>query len=433
MPQDAFKYLAKLNKERKDAIYTYMSEDASERKKMFDKEAEFLELAKELAENPVVGSQVVAIIKNTEIDEDIRKMAGLVGFTIDNKEVWRGVVEIVTNKSFFIDLSDDVLSILPGAKQKEIVSLYVNEFASEISLGEAGDVIFKNGYIDLAEAYIDNGVLVETKGASYVAQQVQAMLALNNHPQVKLLLEEKYKNENNIHNRRRIAYKLVLAGSQLGFDYCRENAFDEKDLFGYVTRCGGPEDIELIKSTIQHESVRDYPADYLRELFWYGNPRAFPWLFEMLDHPESDIRVLCHRLMLDFFDEESELRREGEELLAFDEDEGDEPTNAKQYKDFWLAKKQIVNESIDKGSRYYGSVLFDMREIWDYEKYSPQRGFARDRCNNLMIWTGQYFAYDEHALISKQLEQHKVIADWLDANHTRFFPGKWFRWGKELT
>ncbi len=430
MVDKSLELLAELNKERKQYIYKFITED-DKRYKMLEKEKEFLEFTQELANIPAIKTVIIETLKDTEVKKEIREMACLVGLYIDDKEFWQDIAEIVLNKDTYL-ATREILSLLDSTRQKEIIGLYLKNIQSKDSdfvnniFANLGNVIFNNNYFKYAEAFVQNNTLIDTKAVSHQAYQAQAMLAMTGNSKVFELMEEKFETLRR-YKKDCFAIYLILAKSQKAFDYAK--IADDKDLLGKVTRYGSPTDLENIKASIDRGKI-GYAGE---ELFWYGNPKAIPWYIEALDDEHVETREVFHKLLLDFFDEESELREEGEELLDFDEYDGDIPPSIQEFQSFWKNRRDEIDETINFNQRYLGSQEFDMQELWAYEKYSDRRGFVSDRRMLLMIWTGQYFAFDQHALISKQLEQYKVIEEWLEKHKDEFKKGRWYRWGKDIT
>ena len=155
---------------------------------------------------------------------------------------------------------------------------------------------------------------------------------------------------------------------------------DDKNLLGYVTRFGSPADLEAITAIVDAKES-DY---YHSELFWYGNPNAIPWFIKSLSAEDIYRRMEFHRLILDFFDEESDIRKKGSEFLEFDSDKEETFPPASKLQEFWSTHKKELDTLLDN-TRYYGSSIFNMHDTWAYEEYSDRRGFVSDRRLLLMI------------------------------------------------
>jgi hypothetical protein len=301
-----------------------------------------------------------------------------------------------------------------------------------------------NGYKEYLKYFFIDGELVELddKVAGF------ALLCRLGGEKEKSYMKNLFEQTKHPLLKEQIALELIHAKSTIAREYIKEfHTIKSYEAFAYMSFS---EDSTFIKETFlkkYNEPDGEFTAAFYRMFsVWYGNPKLIPFYQKMLH--DKDVAMQFNEILLRFFfyDEEMEplekLMEEWEETLEEIED-----TNKKEYKrrfeeesvkvqqeiiKFWKAKEDYISKTLDTNKRYYVDDPFDLTQIWTDEMvddFFPEH--AELTYKGLMLLTGEYFAFDVNGLRSRQLEQSKVILDYLEKHKEKFAAGNWTVWGMD--
>lgn len=404
-------------------------------------EENYLKSVHVLANNKKFVEEIMQMIRKNEFDKEIFIQQVCVVVLYSNNESY---AQEVVNLAVNMDVEfEKVLAVLEEAKQHKVIEILL-KFNTPKSLTTVAKCSVANGYKEYLKYFFIDGELVELddKVAGF------ALLCRLGGEKEKSYMKNLFEQTKHPLLKEQIALELIHAKVKEAREYIKEfHTIKSYEAFAYMSFS---EDSTFIKETFlkkYNESDREFTAAFYRMFsVWYGNPKLIPFYQKMLH--DKDVAMQFNEILLRFFfyDEEMEslekLMEEWEETLEEIED-----TNKKEYKrrfeeesvkvqqeiiKFWKAKEDYISKTLDTNKRYYVDDPFDLTQIWTDEMvddFFPEH--AELTYKGLMLLTGEYFAFDVNGLRSRQLEQSKVILDYLEKHKEKFAAGNWTVWGMD--
>ena len=214
------------------------------------------------------------------------------------------------------------------------------------------------------------------------------------------------------------ANHLLYLKDEKGFsvyhDYIKN---DERDgTIGFnIGKYDNPNNVKYLFDRLAVCHDYDYIADTILSIGFFGDPINIPKLLPYLRHENSNIRIKTHMALEQFnidANDEVDANDETEDLYSF-------------WSKWWLDNESKFN----KRYRYRDGEPFDITSILSELLDNDIEG-KRAAHESLIVYTGQYFPFDEYAYLQKQLQQFDVWKEWIEKNREKLPIGKWFCWGQ---
>lgn len=411
MPRVTLEYVAEKYRERNNLFMDLKWEE------MLKKEEEFVTLCKELASKEAMILSL-PIFLNTEKKSLADELVWDIGAYIlllskDSKSI----------KKFKARISNQIVSLLNEKNQKE----YINSKIEENDSVGITFLITRNNYVEYIDEIIKNMNEEEDLRGKY---DYFEMLAAFKEEKFYPLFLDAFKNEEEEFQKEMLAYGLLNAPLPPIWKYYQTKISNKEEeeahqFFEIVASYGSPSDWGYIKKLINNSwNNSDALIMTAYNLGDFGYVGGFDIYLKMLTHSEEEVRQTYHNLMLNFFYTDENFLEEAKEIENFE---------ITTLVDFWKNKKEYISQKLDKDVHYWNGEPFDLLKIAEYKGASSVIGELNYAVNSLRIWTGENFAFDNHALFKKQFEQYEAIKQWLRDNKERFPAGRWYRWGVDVT
>ena len=412
MPKQALEYALELYNKRDD-LYMDLKHD-----ELIKKEHEFVAYCQELADNPAMRQVLPDFLMNLADDDDSRqllRMGQYIALLTQDDALWWKIRDAGANKAF---------SMLTEEEQKWIINLYIatNKFPNRVFY------LIRNNYY---KEYLDNLInqLRQKEGEGrYDYYETLAQWHVESlYPEMLTAFGE----ETTLYNKGRLAYQLLPAPLPEVWQVIQDLATNEDSYVAHpkaelLCAYGSPSDFSHIQRFLKNAwDIPGYILYVAQQLGDLGYAGGFNTYYQMLDHPDWDVREKFHRLMLNFFDKKDPNLEDAWALL-------DEETDGKTFQRYWSGKAAYANKTLDPELHYWNGKPFDLLAFAEYWEDSSTIGMLDHAVTNLRIWTGGEFPFDPNALYERQFAQYEAMKDWLRDNRERFPPGHWYRWGERL-
>lgn len=411
MPKQALEYALELYKKRDD-LYMDLKHD-----ELIKKEHEFVAYCQELADNPAMRQVLPDFLKNLATDNYSRKLSHMgqyVALLTQTHEIWDGLKDLIFSKA---------VAMLTEAQQKQVVDWYIGVD----NFYWVDNLVERNHY----KEYLDNIIqqLRQKEGKDrYNYYQTLAQWHVESlYPEMITAFSE----ESNLTRKDRLSYQLLPAPLPEVWQFIQDLATNENSYVAHPNAellCiyGSPSDFSHIQRFLKNAwDIPGYLLYVAQQLGDLGYAGGFNTYYQMLDHPDWDVREKFHRLMLNFFDKRDSNLEDAWALL-------DEETDGKTFQRYWSGKATYANKTLDPELHYWNGKPFDLLAFAEYWEGSSTIGMLDHAVTNLRIWTGGEFPFDPNALYERQFAQYEAMKDWLRDNRERFPPGHWYRWGERL-
>lgn len=417
MPEQSLNLLLKYNQARLDEECDC---DGNADDQSLSKEAAFIDLAKTLAAHEQVISQLIPMLENPALTVKQKQMVFYLLLLGDEHGLKKQALEAHFSESETAFDLLPALALLADEQQAETLEQLAAINASTARKTLAGYFLMNAGGEKYSHLLLDS----HTGKALDEGEVFDTFVACFGTSQAKQQLLSRFKGEQG-DKKTALANALLFAESLDALHWLCSKEGMLKDYCQSFARLSSPaeyDNLDLLGNPAIDESTLLAIADALK---WYGNPQSVSLLRQGTEHESPKVQQAFHRLLMAFFDDKDGAVFEGFLLL---EDEAISQNNdTTRLKAFWTSKTITLTEQLSD-QRYFQNQPFNIKALfkdyigtrspYDLSEHTSFSQFVR----YLSLWTGHYFYYDEHALVSKQCQQTKVIKDWLDAN--AFEPGR---------
>ncbi len=280
----------------------------------------------------------------------------------------------------------------------------IDEQSTKIMLSS---VIANNALIgDFFEYYVND--------LNMRCSQIYRMLGFGCLVSKDFLQNEFYRYDEDSFNRAIISLSKLMLGEKSAFDYYK-NAIDKRYEDGTLSydlgRFGGASEIAFLKNVVNEVNDTSYLKDLLTGIGFTGDIGCVEILFKYLSHENFDVRVSASDAI--------------SEIVGYcDIDDSDNPLYLTSKWREWL---QVNLDRFDDGVRYTRGDRFDLQEE-ARQMMNTDSASRKAIHQSLIIYTGQYFPFDEKRYWVDQVAQAKVWVDFIDRQN---FPvGKWLFHGE---
>ena len=409
MPKQALEYALELYNKRDD-LYMDLKHD-----ELIEKEHEFVAYCQELADNPAMRQVLPDLLKTLKEDDYSRlRMGQYIALLTQDGSLWEKIRDAGASDAF---------SMLPEKQQK----LIINQYIGWGKFPRVEGLITKNHYTE----YLDNVVKQLRQEKDNDRYDYYAILAQWHVESLYPEMLTAFGEETTLYKKGWLAYQLLPAPLPEVWQVIQDLATNEDSYVAHpkaelLCTYGSPSDFSHIQRFLKNAwDIPGYILYVAQQLGDLGYAGGFNTYYQMLDHPDWDVREKFHRLMLNFFDKKDPNLEDAWALL-------DEETDGKTFQRYWSGKAAYTNKTLDPELHYWNGKPFDLLAFAEYWEGSSTIGMLDHAVTRLRIWTGGEFPFDSYALYERQFAQYEAIKDWLRDNRERFPLGHWYRWGERL-
>lgn len=474
MPKASLEFAAKLYDEYCDALGELWGVDDDEIfDDIYDTQNRYDKYVRELATKPEIVNSIPEFARNKAGDQDFINAAWHVVYLSQNTTILDELLSLVlaedsswldSNKMLHLLKDDEADVIINHLKSKDITKF---DWLTRIS-----QYIKNNRRKDHLDCFIHDNKL-------RFLDKYYTEISYFNLPLCVNLIEEQITKDGNI-----LKYKDECLRLQIQKLWRPLTLADNTESYSLLTgEFGGPKDLpNFIFHAIAHlEKIEAEVLPYSKErnelekrakqdrvfhsFQLSGNFEAIEclmmWLIGALDDEDDQQRVYIFITLCELVRKEakkkktlhpdmkeiSKIYRKYRKLynnweLCYSEEQVyeilakifEDKFKPKYSKNLWGKALPIILSNRDPKVRYkYSSNKpFDLLKELKNIRLIEEREQITQFIDKLIIYTGQYFPFDEFAYFDKQQAQLDVWQQYLEENREQFLPGRWVRWGEYI-